>query len=209
MNARYIYMQMERLQALIMRKHKLRGVHPHPRSPAVRFPAVRETSDNVMLIARFEGHHFIEVLDHPRISMRQPEEFEARDETITVSEFPHKIKTVGAGVCLAVALADTRRLVGGVIHIRWPEDRINAFEYARWAMNSRREDAVLGLSGMKYQYDDAKGQQLVSEVAADASKYGRVVFNQLTHKGDIFVDFSARMIGAVYTRYKYCDPAGF
>jgi hypothetical protein len=160
--------------------------------PRIRMPQTRYGQNKCLLIAHF-GTHTIETLPFRRWDA-EGEEHKAWDNTIIVSEPPNRLRTIDTSCCLAIAMADTKRLVGAAIHIYFPRDQHKAMEYALWAMNSKRKDVVIGLSGMMLTYTNGSENKVRAEVAMHAGRYGRVIYNQLGKKGDIAIDFKKRQI---------------
>jgi hypothetical protein len=162
-------------------------------SRAAQFPRIRRLHDNIRKVAIQPGWGMrMSVLDQTR-SATQTEEFQAWDDTIIVTEFPFKLRTIDTSVCLAMAMVDVERLVASIIHVSFSSRMKEAAELSLWVMNSDPQNVVVGLSGMIFVGPAVADRE---RVPIEARRYGRIIYDQLGHIGDLAIDLRKRTINS-------------
>ena len=146
-----------------------------------------------MVISRQGGEVRVQEMEMTRNSGRG-REFLVPGNTIIVAETPLTLLASGVSCCLAIALADTARQAGALVHTDSAEQFDEPLLFALEALNSRPEDLRIGLSGVLFSfegYDDDLRAQVAARMGPD-----KIIYNQLGKQGDMFINFQAKTIGS-------------
>jgi hypothetical protein len=176
------YKNMRIIMQTARRGDQYRIIVPRDRQ-LVRMPVNRSNGAKCLKIVNRIGLHIVEKLLYKRWD-GESQEFQASDSTIIVSEFPNRLRTIGTSCCLAMALVDSSRLVGAVIHIYPYENVAEPAKYALWAMNSQSKDVEIGLSGVLGTFGGEE-HRIRQNIASSMNRFGTIVYNQLGISGDI------------------------
>jgi hypothetical protein len=165
-----------------------------------RLPAVRNAYDKTMVITAHAGSGWgaprVQQMEIARDSHRGLE-LTAPDNTIIVSEAPHRFRSLGVTGCLTIAIADATRQAGAVVHTYIAERFAAPLQFALYALNGRPADLRIGISGLLCTYG-GKEEEIRARIAAEIGQSGRIIYNQMGKKGDIAIDFLNRTIGTPY-----------
>jgi hypothetical protein len=132
-------------------------------------------------------------------------ELTAPDDTIIISEAPHRFRSIGVTGCLTIAIADAARQAGAVVHTYVAERFAAPLQFALYALNGQPADLLIGISGVLCTFG-GKEEEIRARIAAEIGQSGRIIYNQLGKKGDIAIDLLNRTIG---TPYGDISPARF
>ena len=164
-----------------------------------RLPTIRRAYDRTLLITSHAGSGWgaprVKEMEIARNSW-QSLELTAPDDTIIVSETPHKLRSIGATGCLVIAIADVTRQVGAVVHTYVAELFAAPLKFAIEALNGRPQDMRIGISGVICSFTGGKEDTIRAQIAAGIGQSGRIIYNQMGKKGDIAIDFQHRTIGS-------------
>ncbi len=165
-----------------------------------RLPAKRSPLDKTIVITAHAGSGWglprVKQMEISRDS-RCGLELTAPDDTIIVSEAPHRFRSIGVSCCLTIAIADPGRLAGAVVHTYIGEQFAAPLQFALYLLNGRPDDLRFGLSGLLCTFG-GKEAEIRARIAAGVGEYGRVIYDQLGKSGDIALDFQKRAIGSPY-----------